>query len=730
MALTEVGTEIVIDENDDAQPLQPAPVAALGNGNYVVVWGHQVEYPNLHYGFSILGQIYDANGNTVGGQFDISQPNADGTGHQWPAIVALEGGGFAVSWSDTNNSDIWARRFDASGIAQAGFVSVNQTDSGGERATSIAALANGGFAVSWFDDSNNVDIRTYDSGGSPTSAEQHIANASTAFPQVAGLSGGGFVAAWYDFSQGGYRGAILNNVGVKQGNDFSIATVETPYAVDVAAFDPGGGFVIVWHEYDPDLIDSFGRDVVRAQRFSASGVAVGGAIDVAIAADHGFVAEPQVTTLPNGGFAVTYYQQEAFSNFPDVYVRNFGASGVADGVGILVNNGAHDSNAASIDAGPDGSLMISWKDSPDWLGTQFADDYLAQIFAGAGAPLSGPGDDSLVGTEGDDTLDGLGGNDTVRGTGGNDLLIGGEGSDGLFGDAGNDTLTGGQGVDALDGGDGNDWADYSDKTQKVGIVLNKSVGAFVFIGGTKPANAEDFVKNIENVIGGSKADILLGDGLANVFRGGGGKDLLDGKGGKDTADYSEKTYKLEVTLDGATAVSVKAVTKVGKIAEDSIKNIENVTGGSAADHFIGDSKANVLSGNGGNDLLTGNAGKDTLNGGTGNDKLDGGAAADHYRFDAVLGPKNVDHIRSFVAGEKIELDDAIFAIGPSLAAGEFISKVSGHVATKNSQRIVYDESDGSLWYDSTGKANGSTDAIQFAILDNKPGLGAGDFDIV
>ena len=54
---------------------------------------------------------------------------------------------------------------------------------------------------------------------------------------------------------------------------------------------------------------------------------------------------------------------------------------------------------------------------------------------------------------------------------------------------------------------------------------------------------------------------------------------------------------------------------VGGVAEDTIKNIENVYGGSGADTLTGDGLANVLYGGSGNDLLKGGAGADTLNGG-------------------------------------------------------------------------------------------------------------------
>jgi ELWxxDGT repeat protein len=194
-------------------------------------------------------------------------------------------------------------------------------------------------------------------------------------------------------------------------------------------------------------------------------------------------------------------------------------------------------------------------------------------------------------------------------------------------------------------------------------------------------------------------DDLSGDDKKNTIDGGKGNDTIDGGAGKDTLK--------------------------GGDGNDSLK------GGAGNDKLDGGKGKDVLAGDGGKDTLTGGDGKDTLGGGAGNDKLDGGKDKDVFLFDTAPSSKaNADHIVKFEVGtDKIALDDDVFNVGPSLGKKEFVSLDSGHKATKAAQHILYDESNGELWYDADGK--GGAAAVKFAVLDNEPAkLSVHDFIIV
>ncbi len=256
---------------------------------------------------------------------------------------------------------------------------------------------------------------------------------------------------------------------------------------------------------------------------------------------------------------------------------------------------------------------------------------------------------------------------------------------------------------------------------------------------------------IDDFRGNGWANRVMGLGGNDVMQGNGGRDTLDGGAGRDTAVYSEKTSGISVTLNGASSVIVF----VNGIDEDTILNIENVTGGSGADQIAGDSLNNVfygglgndtLSGAGGNDNLFGEAGSDALSGGAGNDFLHGGTGQDRLTggagYDALTGGTDADTFIYTAAAEfgdtindfRSKLDMLQFAAGAFgfaaagvLAADAFESQ-AGHNAASATVRFIFDTSDTTLWYDADGSGSGA--AVLVADLQAGAALLSSDIRIV
>jgi uncharacterized repeat protein (TIGR01451 family) len=122
---------------------------------------------------------------------------------------------------------------------------------------------------------------------------------------------------------------------------------------------------------------------------------------------------------------------------------------------------------------------------------------------------------TIVGTADPETVDGTAAADFVCGYGDNDTV------NGLAGD---DSLAGGLGNDVLDGGEGTDAAVY--RASATGVTADLGSGA--------TGEGSDTFISIENLLGSSFRDVLVGNGDANLLDGGGGDDELTGGGGNDT----------------------------------------------------------------------------------------------------------------------------------------------------------------------------------------------------
>ena len=136
-----------------------------------------------------------------------------------------------------------------------------------------------------------------------------------------------------------------------------------------------------------------------------------------------------------------------------------------------------------------------------------------------------------------------------------------------------------------------------------------------------------------------------------------------------------------------------------------------------------------LTGNSLKNNLIGNAGVNVLDGRAGNDTLQGREGADSYAFTTVLGANNVDVILGFSSADDTILleNNGVFVglAGGALNANAF---VVGTAAQDSSDRIIYDQATGRLFFDADG--NGAGAQVQFARLDGAPIIQANDFTVI
>lgn len=210
----------------------------------------------------------------------------------------------------------------------------------------------------------------------------------------------------------------------------------------------------------------------------------------------------------------------------------------------------------------------------------------------------------------------------------------------------NDIFVDTTGRDTFDGMGGYDTVIYFMKSDPIRVTLSGSDNSTVYVGGV----AEDTLRNIEDIIGGSGNDILNGDDKDNILLGSSGDDylyggdgpdqllgadgldFLDGGNGDDWALYKDQHVPVTVTL----SEFGKSVAYVGGVAEDTLHSIEGLQGGTSHDTLTGNSADNTFEGREGRDFLRGNGG------------------ADHFIYDEAT--HGGDVIQDFNSYEKDQID--------------------------------------------------------------------------
>src|SRR5260370_1394738 len=141
--------------NTWTQDDQMAPsVAVAPDGSFVIAWQSHNQDGN---GWGVYAQRYDSYGNAVGGEFRVNTTTQDD--QMAPSVAMAADGTFVISWQshnqDGNGWGVYAQRYSSSGVAQGGEFLVNTTTVNDQMAPSVGMAADGSFMIAW--QSNNQD---------------------------------------------------------------------------------------------------------------------------------------------------------------------------------------------------------------------------------------------------------------------------------------------------------------------------------------------------------------------------------------------------------------------------------------------------------------------------------------------------------------------------------------------------------------------------------------------
>ena len=320
-------------------------VAALADGGFVVTWS---SFGQDGSGWGIYAQRYDSAGAAVGSEFQVN--TFTNSNQYYSSIAALEDGGFVVTWSsldqDDSSSGIYAQRYDSTGVVVGSEFQINTFTTNSQSNSSVAALADGGFVVTWSSSEQDssfsgIYAQRYDSSGIAVGSEFQIntfTNNDQTWSSVAALEDGGFVVTWTDF--GGQDGSGFgiyaqryDSSGGAVGSEFQINTftTSTQSFSSVAAL-ADGGFVVTWSS---NVQDGSGQGIY-AQRYDNAGAAVGSEFQV-----NTFTNNQQnyssVAALEDGGFVVTWSSVGQDGSGYGIYAQRYDADGLAVGEETRLN---------------------------------------------------------------------------------------------------------------------------------------------------------------------------------------------------------------------------------------------------------------------------------------------------------------------------------------------------------------------------------------------------------
>ncbi|WP_299775169.1 tandem-95 repeat protein [uncultured Tateyamaria sp.] len=291
----EIVSQFPVNEFTNSSQAYPS-VTALANGHFVVTWHSWDQQQGDASGGAIKASIFDENGDEIVSEFLVNEFTNDS---QWnPSVTALANGHFVVTWhsydrqqGDTDFTATKARIFNENGDEIVSEFRVNEFTYFWQEDSSVTALANGHFVVTWAsldqeqgDTSDSaIKARIFNENGDEVVSEfvvNEYTNSWQVHPSITALTNGNFVVTWtsLDRQQGDTSNtAIKARIFDANGdevvseflvNEFTNSGQENPSVTALA----NGGFVVTWESEDGQQGDTSGT-AIKARVFDANGVA-------------------------------------------------------------------------------------------------------------------------------------------------------------------------------------------------------------------------------------------------------------------------------------------------------------------------------------------------------------------------------------------------------------------------------------------------------------------------
>lgn len=272
--------DILVNTYTNEFQIDPA-VATLADGSVVIVWSCYGQDGDLQ---GIFGQRFSATGAKLGSEFQINQYTLHN--QRTPAVAALTNGNFVVVWVSelqraSASVDVYARIFNSSGVSVGNEFPVDTTTSNACANPSVAGSPQGGFAVVWGQNDNvmltagsvngvtvsgvqtsrspngwDVFGRLFDANGTATTAPVRL-NTYTYGDQYApkvSAFGKNYLTVWISLGQDGswegIFGQFISSGGGLEGVEFQVNTTAVSRQINPSvATDGVSRFLVLWSSF-------------------------------------------------------------------------------------------------------------------------------------------------------------------------------------------------------------------------------------------------------------------------------------------------------------------------------------------------------------------------------------------------------------------------------------------------------------------------------------------------
>lgn len=314
-----------------------------------------------------------------------------------PTIVSDGAGGAIVTWYDNRAGnffyDIYAQRVNAAGVPQWAANGVSICSAVDYQAfPTITTDGAGGAIITWMDQRSGINTEIWAQRVNASGIAQWAINgvmlcnaANCVSPRIVTDNAGGAIIAWHDFRvlNADIYTQRVNASGVPQWpvNGVALCTESHDQTNPSIASDGAGGAILAWLEYR-----SLTSIDIYSQRVNAAGIPqwTGNGVAICVAAgNQSFPAPVPIVADGSGGAIMAWHDPRTGASSHHIYAQRVNASGVVlwPVDGLAVCTAANEQGFPSLVTDGSGGAFLTWHD-----GRGGAADIYAQHVSGTGTP--------------------------------------------------------------------------------------------------------------------------------------------------------------------------------------------------------------------------------------------------------------------------------------------------------------------------------------------------------